>query len=223
MVHRVFANNLVLKLVALLLAILLWYSVSREPVAEIGLTVPIELHDVPKDVEVISEMPLQANVRLRGSDRLIRTLTPADVHPGVEIGGRALVGERVFDLTPGHVHVPDGLEVVQIQPAQIRLTFDRRATREVEVKPRVVGNLAPGYRLASVIAEPKVVQITGPASRVKAVTAAMTDPIDASGVIGRLPFSTTAYVSDPQIRVVGPQQVRVTVITEQDAATAQAQ
>jgi hypothetical protein len=46
------------------------------------------------------------------------------------------------------------------------------------------------------------------------VETAITDPVDASGVVGTATFSTHAYVSDPLVRLVDPGPIRVTVTTE---------
>jgi hypothetical protein len=57
------------------------------------------------------------------------------------------------------------------------------------------------------------VTLAGPAQHVKDVDAAITDPIDASGVVGRATFTAQPYVTDPLVRVVLPDTVRVTVVT----------
>src|SRR5208282_3537962 len=123
-------------------------------------------------------------------------------------------GQQTFDLTARHVHVPQDLEVVQIIPGQFHLSFDKRATRVVEVRPRVTGNFASGMRVAQVVADPPNVVITGPRRRVEAVEAATTDPVEASGTMTRYSSVTQAYVSDPLIQVVHPTPIRVTVIME---------
>jgi YbbR domain-containing protein len=115
--------------------------------------------------------------------------------------------------------VPQDLEVVQIIPGQFHLAFDDRATRVVEIRPRVTGDFANGLRVAQVIADPSSVTITGPLHRVEAVEAAVTDPVDASGIMTRASFETHAYVPDPLIQVVHPTPVRVTVIMESSRDT----
>ena len=110
--------------------------------------------------------------------------------------------------------MPEEVEVVQIIPGQFHLSFDNRATRVVEVRPSVTGNFASGLRVAQRIADPPSVMITGPRRRVETVEAAITDPVDASGVMTRATFVTQAYVPDPLIQVVHPTPIRVTVIME---------
>ncbi len=215
--HRAVFHNLGLKLLSLLLAVGLWLVVARDPAAEVAVNVPIEFHNFPENLEINSESIPMAQVRLRGSGRLIRTLRPNDVHVDVDLSG-AKPGERTFDLTAQHIRGPRGLEVVQVVPSQFHLGFDTRLTREVEIRPRVTGNFASGLRVARVIADPAVVAITGPRVRVAGVEAATTDPVDASGVMTSHTFSTNVYVSDPLIQVVHPVPVRVTVIMEKVSA-----
>jgi YbbR domain-containing protein len=82
------------------------------------------------------------------------------------------------------------------------------------VKPRVIGNFATGYRIEKVTPMPQLVTIVGPATHVNGVESAITDPVDASGVVGTATFSTHAYVSDPLVRLTDPAPIRVTVTTE---------
>jgi hypothetical protein len=140
-------------------------------------------------------------------------LQVTDVHAEINLA-TVRPGERTFDLTSREIHVPQDVEVVQIIPGQFQLSFDERATRRIEVHPRVTGNFASGLRVAQVIADPPSVMITGPRGRVSAMDAALTDPIDASGVMTRAVFVTHAYVTDPLIQVAHPFSIRVTVIME---------
>jgi len=211
--QRIFVHNIGLKLVSLLLAIGLWTVVARSPVAEIEMKVPIEFHNLPDNLEIDSASFTEAQIRIRGPERLIHELQAADVHAEVDLAS-VQSGERTFDLTGRQVRVPQDLEVVQIIPAQFHLSFDNRETRTVEVRPRVTGNFASGLRVKQVIADPPNVMITGPRRRVEAVEDATTDPVDVSGAMTRASFVTQAYVPDPLIQVVHPTPIRVTVIME---------
>ncbi|MGZ4812074.1 MAG: CdaR family protein, partial [Terriglobales bacterium] len=71
-----------------------------------------------------------------------------------------------------------------------------------------------GYRIEKVVPVPQSVTIVGPAGHVEAVETAITDPVDASGVVGVATFVTHAYVSDPLVRLADPSPIRVTVTTE---------
>jgi YbbR domain-containing protein len=209
--QRIFLHNLGLKFVSLLLAIGLWVAVARDPVAEVEMKVPIEFHNLAGNLEIDSASFTEAQIRVRGPERLIHRLQPVDVRAEIDLAD-VKTGERTFDLTGRHVHVPQDLEVVQIIPGQFHLSFDNRATRVVSVRPRVTGNFALDMQVAQVIADPSSVTITGPQRRVAAVEAATTDPVDVSGAMTQATFVTQAYVPDPLIQVVHPTPIRVTVI-----------
>jgi YbbR domain-containing protein len=212
-VQRAFVHNFWLKLASLLLAIVLWFLVAHDPIAEVEMRVPIEFRNLPDNLEIDSANFTEAQIRVRGPERLIHRLQVTDARAEVDLAN-VPPGERTFDLTSRQVHVPHDLEVVQIIPGQFHLSFDNRATRVVEVRPRVTGNFASGMRVAQTIADPPNVMITGPRRRVEAVEAATTDPVDVSGAMTRASFVTQAYVPDPLIQVVHPIPIRVTVIME---------
>jgi YbbR domain-containing protein len=211
--QRIFVHNIGLKLVSLLLAIGLWTVVARDPIAEVEMKVPIEFHNLPDNLEIDSASFTEAQIRVRGPERVIHRLQAADLHAEIDLAS-VRPGERTFDLTGRQVRAPQDLEVVQIIPGQFHLSFDNRETRTVEVRPRVIGNFASGMRVKQVTADPSSIMITGPRRRVEAVENAITDPVDISGAMTRASFVTQAYVHDPLIQVVHPVPIRVTVIME---------
>jgi YbbR domain-containing protein len=211
--RRIFVHNFAVKLVSLGLAVGLWFAVARSPIAEVEMHVPIEFRNLPDQLEIDSASFTEAQVRLRGPERLIHHLEPGDVRAEVDLSD-VHPGERTFDLTARHVHVPQELDVVQIIPGQFHLSFDTRETRALEVRPRVTGSFATGIRVARVDADPATITVTGPRRRVEALEAASTDPVDATGTMSEATFLTQAFIADPLIQVVHPRPIHVTVIME---------
>jgi YbbR domain-containing protein len=212
-------HNFGIKLLSLALAVGLWLAVASDPSAEVAVDVPIVFRNIPENLEISSENVPRSQIRVRGPQRAVRRLQPADVYAEIDLSGMK-PGERTFDLTAQQVHQPRELEVVQVVPNQFHLMFDTRLTRQVPVRPRAFGNFAAGHQIARLEAEPATITISGPRQRVEAVEAAITDPIDASGTMDRATFVRHAYVSDPLIQVMNPNPVRVTVIMEHAPAAA---
>lgn len=210
-------HNFGIKLLSLALAVGLWRAVTHEPVTEVAVEVPIEFRNIPENLEINTETVPRAEIRVRGPQRIVRRLQPEDIYAGIELDGMK-PGERTFDLTAQQVHHPRELEVVQVIPNQFHLTFDTRLTRQVPVRPRAFGNFATGYAIGRVEAEPAMITVSGPRRRVEAVEAAITDPVDASGIMDRGTFVRHAYVSDPLVQVMNPNPVRVTIIMEKTPA-----
>lgn len=219
--RRYVVHNWGLKLIALGFAVGLWLAVARDQPAEVAVEVPIEFRNFPESLEISSERIPQAQIRLRGPERLIQRLQPSDVHPEIDLS-QATTGERTFVLTAQQIHHPYDVQVVQVIPSELHLTFDTRLNRQVTVHPRVVGTFAPGYSMSRVTADPPVITITGPRKRVEGVEAAITDPVDVSGLMQQGTFTTHAYVSDPLIQVVNPAPIRVTVMMERSSTSAKA-
>jgi YbbR domain-containing protein len=214
--HLLF-DNAVLKLASLIIAILMWYGVAHDPVSEVALRVPIEFSRPPKDLDYSSDVIPQAQIRLRGPARVLRELPVESVHAIIDLQG-AVPGERTYDLTTDQVRVPHDVEVLQVTPSRLRMVFDMHATRQVVVKPRVVGALPPGYQIESITADPAMLTITGPAHHVNAVENAVTDAVDATGVAGQASFETMAYLPDPLVHLSGSGPIHVIVRTQKTSS-----
>ena len=133
--RRVFLHNLPLKIMSVILATGLWYAVSREPVSEVEVSVPVEFQNVPENLELGSEHIPRAEIRVRGPARIVRDIKPSDVRAEIDLAG-AQPGERTFDLSGRHIRTLRELSVVQIVPSQLHLDLDLRETRELEIRAR---------------------------------------------------------------------------------------
>ena len=211
---RYVVHNFGLKFLSLLMATGMWFKISRdEQPAEVAVRVPIVFENVPPQLEISSESIPETQIRVRGPERTIRQLKTNEVQAEIDLAG-AKNGDRTFDLTSRQVRHPRDIEVVQIVPSQLHLSFDTRLTRQVEVHPRVTGVFATGEQIVKVIADPPRITITGPRHHVETVDAAITDPIDATGTLGSAVFTANVYVPDPLVQVEQDTSIRVTVIVQ---------
>jgi YbbR domain-containing protein len=212
--QRYLFHNIGLKFLSLVLACLLWFRIAPdEQPAEVAFRAPIVFQHVPAQLEISTETIPEAQIRVRGPERVIRQLQANEIHAEIELAD-VRPGERTFDLTSLQVHHPREVTIVQVVPSQLHLAFDTRLTREVEVHPRVTGNFAGGDQIVKVDAEPSRITITGPRQHVEKIDAATTDPIDATGTRGGAVFNTNVYVSDPLVQVVRAGSIRVTVLVQ---------
>jgi YbbR domain-containing protein len=212
LLRRLVFHNFWLKILSLLIATGLWLAISpdQEP-AEVAVRVPIEFQHVPQHLEISSVTIPEAQIRVRGPERIIRDLRSTDIHADLDLAD-AKPGDRTFDLTAQQVHHQRDLHVVQVVPGQVHLSFDTRLTREVEIHPRVTGDFLSGEQIAKVLVDPEHITVTGPKHHVEIMDAASTDPVDASGTTTQATFVTNVYVADPLVQVVQATPVRVTVI-----------
>jgi len=211
---RYVVRNFGLKVLSLVVATGLWFMISRdEQPAEVAIRAPIVFQHVPQQLEISTESIPEAQIRVRGPERTIRQLKTNEVQAEIDLTGIGS-GERTFDLTSQQVRHPRDVEIKQIVPSQLHLAFDTRATRQVEIRPRVTGNFASGEQIVKVDTDPAQITITGPRRHVERIDAATTDPIDATGTRGSAVFTTNVYVSDPMVQVEQAGSIRVTVVVQ---------
>ena len=217
--RRYVLRDLGLKVLALSMAIGLWWILGRDPTVESIVTAPIEFHHTPASLLMTSSSPFEVEVMISGPERTVRDMKPSDISAVLDLTG-VKPGERTFDLTARQITVPRGVIVKRVVPAQIHIDFDPSATRTVEVRPRVIGTFVSGYGITEVSADPATITIEGPKNHVNAIDTAITDPVDVSGVLGKATFTTHVYVSDPLVRVQHPAPIHVTVTTGKSSAGA---
>ena len=202
-------DNLPLKLVSLVLAVLLWFVIAGEKTSEMGLSVPVELQNFPKDLELTGDPVDTVEVRLRASPGIIQRLTPGDVSAHIDLVD-SHEGERIVHLTPDSVRVPFGVTVVKISPSIITLNLERTGQKMVPVRPRLLGRPAPGYEVGEMTTEPAEVRIAGPKSRVQEVESAYTEPVSVEGAEASVVDHVNIGLEDPLLRIQGNPRVRVT-------------
>jgi YbbR domain-containing protein len=201
-------DNLALKLASLALAVLLWFVIG-EKTSERGLSVPVELQNVPRELELVGEPTNVVDVRVRAAPSVIQRLTPGDVSAQIDLSG-VREGEHIVHLTSDDIRVPFGVRVVKITPSIITMGFERTLVKTVPIRPRVLGRPAPGFEVAEVLAEPAEVRVAGPKSRVQEMESAYTEPVALDGANTTVVDTVNLGLDDPVLRIQGSPRVRVT-------------
>lgn len=202
-------SNLGLKAMSLALAALLWFAIAGEKTSEMGVSVPVELQNVPKHLELTGDMVNAIEVRLRASPGIIQRLGPGEISARLDLKG-ATEGERIIHLTNDAIRVPFGVQVVQISPSMVMLHFERTLQKPVPVRPRTVGRPAPGYEVAEITSDPAEVRIAGPKSRVQEIESAFTEPISVEAAQASVSETVAIGIEDPVLRLLDGSRVRVT-------------
>jgi YbbR domain-containing protein len=203
-------RNIGLKIVSLVLAALLWLLVSGEQTVERVLRIPLEFTNLPSQLELVGEPPAVVDVRVRGSSGTLGRVTAGELAAVLDVR-TARVGDRLFHLTAEDVRAPFGVDVVQVTPASLSLTFEESQSKTVRVSARIEGEPATGYAVGGVTVDPPTVAIVGPASALKGLTEAITEPISVTGASGPVTETVTIGVADPVVRLRQAQTARVTV------------
>ncbi len=203
-------RHLGLKALSVAFAILLWLVVSGDETVERGLRVPLEFQQFPASLEMIGDAPALVDVRVRGASSTLSRLGPGDIVAQLDLRS-ARAGRRLYQITPEQVRVPFGVQVVQVAPPTVPLSFETSTSKLVPVAPAVEGDPAPGFVVGKVAVNPAVVEVVGPQSAVERVTEAVTEPVSVAGARDAVAEEVTVGFLDPALRLKTPRLAQVLV------------
>lgn len=203
-------RNLGIKVMALLLATALWFTVAGESNVERAMRVPLELRNKPANLEILGDQPTTVDVRVIGSSTLLGRIDPGEVIAVLDLSN-ARPGSRLFPMRTDAVRVPYGVEVLQVTPGTIALELDTSMRRSLPVVPAVEGDPAPGFVAGQITSDPASVEVVGPQSHVKDLTAATTEPVSIASAREDVSDEVTVGVSDAAVRLVEAERATVKV------------
>lgn len=193
-------RDLWLKALALVFAVMLWLSVSGEPIVERRLDVPLEFENVPVGLEVVGTPPDTVSVRVRGAASVVGRLDAGSVVARLDLAD-ARPGERFFDMFADRIEVPTGIEVSSVVPASVTLLLERTgATRSVPTDPQVERQPSDGLADGRVTIAPVAVRTV---VDVGALAGLPPGRYNLPVVVESIPGLAGAKVDPPAVRV-GP-------------------
>ena len=170
-------DHLSLRLLALFLAVVLWFLATDRPQPGIGtdqrnVSVDTRVESVGESL-VVTEAPANVTLTIEGP-RLLLPLQAADAQAFVDAAGLGAGRHRL----PVQARAPSGLTVRAINPAEVEILLEAQITRRVPVRAAVVG-VSDGTAVQVDRVEPSEMAIYGIESAVVR-TAYIMAQIDAS-------------------------------------------
>jgi hypothetical protein len=206
-------RNLGLKLLALGIALLVWFVLSaqrRERVSERSYRIALSVVNIPGRTIIASPVPAAVDIRVRGPFTALRQVDPEKLEAVIDLEGSSL-GERLYRLAPEDVNVPPEIEVIAITPAEVRIVLDSVAEKMLPIVASVTGSPAPGFTVAEVSIEPRVARVAGPAAVLAKMASIPTDPVSVADRSESFSIPATVLAEAPGVRVREGQVVTVTV------------
>jgi YbbR domain-containing protein len=173
---------------------------SQRAAVERGLRIPLELQNLPQNLEMVEPPPESVDVRVRGAADTVGRLVAGDLVATVDLGS-AQAGRRLFHLSPERVKAPFAVAVTQLTPSTVAIRFEPSATRIVPVQPSVEGEPAAGFIVGTISSDPPTVEIIGPESVLRRVTEAITEPLWVGSAKSDVRSSVILGVADPGVRL----------------------
>jgi len=160
-------DNLGLKLIALLMALLVYLNAYTDRPATMVVSFPIEIDGMPDTLSLSGPLPAVVQAELRGTGKQLIRLRLTEPRLRVSVAG---VAAGRFERAVAESDLPlsgmSGLSVERlIGPRMLQLEIDRRAEKLVPLAGRVTGTPGAGTRWnGRVLVVPPTVRVSGPAA-----------------------------------------------------------
>ncbi|MCB9777757.1 MAG: hypothetical protein H6742_04270 [Alphaproteobacteria bacterium] len=217
LVRGALTENLPFKGLSLVFALAIWAWVQSSEVVEVRTRARVNWALPDTDELVVArQVPKTVVTTVSGPQGVVRRLVRGDLELDVDLRD-AEEGAVSVDFTELEVRgLPAGVDVVQLSPPAIDVAFDRPLTREVQVRPSVIGEVADGWRLVAVTVQPETVEITGPQSLVREVSEIPTDIIELGSARGDISAEVQLLPPEKVIEIApgSPASVRIEVDVE---------
>ena len=215
-IKKLFLKNWGLKLFSLLLALVLWLTlIPPEKISsEKTLTVPLELYNIPSEMELVEKPPATVDIKIRAPNRLLNQISAANVHAVLDLK-KARIDQTQYPLNKNMISIPEGAEVKDINPSQVNLRLERTKEVMLEVVPNIIGKLGEGLKLEKIEVIPPQVPVKGPESKVKDKYKLRTSPIDISSFTQSTEIEADLILPNPDLQLASSQTtVKVKIIVQ---------
>ena len=179
---KIFLEDWLLKLLALVITLALWFGVTglSTPTTTRLTGVPLTLR-FASNTEVTNSPVNEVDIIISGDKRRINQINKNDLIISVDLTD-VQAGDRVVQLTPENItlDLPTGVKLDEIQPNRIAIRLEPVDVIEVAVRAETEGTPPEGYEIYSQTIPPARVSIRGPAGFLKSLPVISTEKIDLS-------------------------------------------
>jgi YbbR domain-containing protein len=215
--RNLFFRNWELKLLSLVLAFILWLSLIPEEktFSEKTLTIPLETHNLPPDIELVEKPNATVDVTVRAPNRMIDEISAANVFAKLNLSS-ATVFQQEYPLNETMISIPTGAEVVRISPTKVRLKLERTEEAMLDIVPTVIGQAKAGYGVSKIEITPPRVLVKGPESKIRDKDKVSTSPINISDLSATTEVDADLILPKPELRLASPRaRIRVKIFLEE--------
>ncbi|OPY02930.1 MAG: YbbR-like protein [Syntrophorhabdus sp. PtaB.Bin047] len=170
-----------LKLLSLVLAIMLWYTVFQIGEPKKDITVPLSVSHLPRNMVLMKMDPERVFVTVSGRVSMLKDVKERDVTAIINLNGMK-EGETVFEISKANVALPKGIDIVDVKPGTVRVVVDRVIEKRLKVVPVLDRKWTGRYDIT--LASPEYIVAEGPRKILESVATVETLP--ANGELRRV-------------------------------------
>lgn len=176
---RIF-SNLIYKILALVIACVVWYVVQGEEILEINRRLDVTI-EVPPGLALREEKSFSRDVTVRGPRVALSDFSSKPIQAVIRIPpGKK--GNLRYRIDKEYIPQWDNRIKITVHDPIVNLFVDDRASRSIPVKVVLQGIPKAGVTIQETKAEPAEITITGLKSEIQKQTSIATEAIDISGL-----------------------------------------
>jgi YbbR domain-containing protein len=217
LIRRVFLRNWGLKLFSFIVALFLWLTLIPDDKIfdEKILTVRLDVHNIPAGMALVERPPSSVNVIIRAPKRLIDQFTGANVNAVLDLR-EARIDVQDYYLSENMIRMPEGAEVKEVFPIQVKLKLEKIVEAMLEVEPDIMGELPEGLGVAKIEVIPPRVRVRGPESKVNPEDKVKTTPVDISALTEPTEVEASLLLPNPDLRLISTRTtVKVRILIQE--------
>ncbi len=213
-IRRLLMENLGLKVLSLFLGVLLWVQVGGQKTVQRVVSIPLEFHNMPGDLEIMGDSDQEVSLIVR-TDRPGTNLTEDGFAAVIDMTS-ARPGEQLIPISARNIEQqPYGVEIVNLLTSKVRVRLEKTGEKTLPVHPLVSNQPEPGFRVAAVHVVPSQVTITGPESRLRSLASISTEPVNVQGLRATTTLDVYLEIPDARLRIQNRAAlVRVEIVIE---------
>jgi len=163
---RIIFQNFWFKLVAIIMALLLWFHVATDKVYEHTDTFPLEIFNIPERLILAEKLPEQVDVTIRGKGKELLKFLLAE-KKSLKIDAEEFKrGETEYIIKPEEIPLPEELELKVtkiLSPEDLKIKLDYPMEKKMKIQPNIKILPAEGFQqVGELHYNPKEVVISGP-------------------------------------------------------------
>lgn len=212
---RIFTENIIAKIFAVLIASLLWVALVDEPELIETVTVPVEYRNLSSSLDLSPDAPGQIQLQVRGSRSRLNDVSAERTNIVLDLAAMNQPSSRTFTIQESSINLPPTVTLIRAMPSQLRVKLERRIYKELPVKVEFEIPLPANFKVISTEIIPAVIKVVGPESRINLATSIATEPINLNDASALKPLRVHVLLADPELSIVGSAQVTVRLQTTQ--------
>lgn len=159
-------GNLMAKLVAFLMAVLLWFYVNSKKIGEMEFKIPVSFTNLSRNMIVTDQQKKFITVVFKGNREEITSINKKLVSAEVNLGKPVIGQQYKYSIEIKRSEIPENIAVYSVEKS-LFVRIDKKSTKKVKVVPIIEGKLKSGYVMGNIEVNPEEVEITGPEILIK--------------------------------------------------------